>query len=362
MPDLRAPAALAVLDTAGGAAEELAGGLLDRLLAALTGGSPLEAFARAGAILDLATEDLADLLSPALLAAALAGQRQVADRLPASPPWPTQQSPPVAVPPAPPWQLLQLQSTLAALPPALQAGYIAALPPALAGAMGAGPPPSAWLPAAAGAEGGVFLPLIEAAIDSLRQKQLADPAQLAVLDAEAKRRSVETAANLTAPVRQKLYGLLAASVAGGEDLRAFRTRAREELPEDTFLSRGRVETAFRDGVQEAYAAGMEAILAVPLVDLAFPYIETLPIRDTRLSAMCAIASRSGIQKTAIYRRDDPTWQQIRPPRHHNCRCGQNPLTVEEAARRGIAEASRWLQTGRPPAPPAHVRMPNLPGR
>ena len=40
----------------------------------------------------------------------------------------------------------------------------------------------------------------------------------------------------------------------------------------------------------------------------------------------------------------------------NCRCGRNPLTVEQAAARGIPEAQQWLESG-PPATPAHVPMP-----
>jgi len=85
----------------------------------------------------------------------------------------------------------------------------------------------------------------------------------------------------------------------------------------------------------------------------------MPIRDSRLTDLCAIISTSGLQGTGIYRADDPTWVKFRPPRHFNCRCGTRRLTVAMAAARGIKEAERWLESGQPPLSPEFVTPPNV---
>lgn len=42
---------------------------------------------------------------------------------------------------------------------------------------------------------------------------------------------------------------------------------------------------------------------------------------------------------------------------HNCRCLVIPLTVDDAAARGVKEAIRWRDTGEPPARPQFVKPP-----
>jgi hypothetical protein len=63
----------------------------------------------------------------------------------------------------------------------------------------------------------------------------------------------------------------------------------------------------------------------------------------------------GLDGTAVYRRDDPVWLKFYPPWGWQCRCIVIPLSVEDAAARGVKEAIRWVQTGRPPASPAWVK-------
>jgi hypothetical protein len=75
---------------------------------------------------------------------------------------------------------------------------------------------------------------------------------------------------------------------------------------------------FRTAIQSGYSRGMDKILQVDLVDSFFPYVETLPIHDDRLTDLCSIISRSGIGGSAIFRRDDKVWQKFKPPRHYNC--------------------------------------------
>ena len=87
-----------------------------------------------------------------------------------------------------------------------------------------------------------------------------------------------------------------------------------------------------------------------------------PIRDSRLTDLCAVVSRSGIQGSNIFRADDPVFTEIGDvPRHWNCRCNVQPLAVAEAGRLGINEAQLWDETGVRPETPAFVEFPKLTG-
>ena len=95
----------------------------------------------------------------------------------------------------------------------------------------------------------------------------------------------------------------------------------------------------------------------PLVANAFPYVETLPIRDDRLTKLCRIIAQSGLNGTGVFRADDPMWKKFKPPRYPGCRCGTVYLTFEMAAKRGVREAQEWLESGEAPTQPEWVPHP-----
>ncbi len=336
---------------------------IERLLALIQAPSP-QVLGDAGLVLDTLAGELASILGEAILAAALAGGRQVGQRLPADSPSLPKQSPPVALQPV---ALPQHLATIKALPPAWQASYLDALPPAVAGELvtqlsgQGGAPPVVPRDAPAGESPGVSLPLIEEAARDLQARKLLSYRDVEAMQFQARRQALAVAGELTSKGKAKLQSLLVEAISEGQSQREFQERFSEELPR-AVISEAALSTTFRTAVQSGYSAGMDQILAHPLVGDAFPYEERLPIRDSRLSDMCAIASRAGIQGTGIFRRDDPTWDRLKPPLHPNCRCGRSPLSLEQAARRGIREAVRWLETGQPPASPAWVPMPALPRR
>ena len=204
------------------------------------------------------------------------------------------------------------------------------------------------------------MPLIDEAVADLRKRRILARDEFDQLDYLARRKAFTVAHVESQATLGKIHQAVTQAVAEGSSLRLFRGRVEEALDEGTILSRPHMETVFRTNVQQAYSNGMDQLLARDLIGKAFPYEETLPIRDSRLTDLCAICSRSGIQGTAIFRRDDPTWDRIKPPRHWSCRCGRNMLTLEQAAAKGIREAIRWLETGTPPVQPGWVPMPRLP--
>jgi len=107
----------------------------------------------------------------------------------------------------------------------------------------------------------------------------------------------------------------------------------------------------------ALSRGRKAGPPAPPMMAVFPYAETVPVVDRRLSVLCEVISRSGLNGTGVYRRDDPVWIEFRPPRHWNCRCGLILLTPHMAASRGVKEAVEWVRSGRPPRRPKYVRRP-----
>jgi hypothetical protein len=252
----------------------------------------------------------ADALEGSLYAALLAGGARVVSALP-------------------PGVQGQGETGSSAFPPGLVEQQLASLPPEMRPlfleAMGRAPAPIADTPEA--------LPLAQRAAEALRSRRLVTADQMRTLSEDAKSRALIVAGVVRQQAMVALQPLLEEQ-ALAPSLASFRRRLREEGLADAIAGR-HVETAFRDAVQTAYADGIDRLLDDPLVGEAFPYVERLPIKDSRLSRVCAWASRAGLNGTGIYRRDDPAWRLVRPPTHHNCRCGVNPLTREMAAAKGI---------------------------
>lgn len=323
--------------------------LLIRVERALSSGSVNQAFAAAHRELEAGAAGLAELLAQANLAGGLSGLYRVAD------------DSADAYPEPPPERVGSLLAAYERLPDGQKSAFLDALAPADARALAARideppPPPDDGTFTGTFADG-VRLPSIEAAAEDLASRRLVGYQEFRALDADARSRALRVAGVARQEALGKLQAILTDSVREGGTLADFRGRVLDELPEGTFLSSSSIETTFRDAVQASYSAGMDRMLSDPVVGSLFVYEETIPIRDSRLSSMCNVAARSGIGGTAVYRRDDPVWQRIKPPRHPNCRCGRNPLTVEDAAERGVAEARKWLRTGEPPTSPAFVQMP-----
>lgn len=125
------------------------------------------------------------------------------------------------------------------------------------------------------------------------------------------------------------------------------------------LGESHLETVFRNNTQSAASAGQETVINDPLVIDAFPYAIYEGIEDTRQRETHNEVMRTGIpingEGSNIYRSDDPFWDIWTPPNGHRCRCGKTYITLRQAARLGVPEAKRWLETGTPPANPWYTK-------
>lgn len=147
---------------------------------------------------------------------------------------------------------------------------------------------------------------------------------------------------------------LITSTRTGGDLRAFQAAV------SGLMDKRRAENVFRSNVMRAYSDGQSRLLDTPHVGSLFPYAAYHATHDDRARKDHLAMEKLGIQGTNIYRRDDPVFQAYRPPWSWQCRCAWVPISLREAASRGIVEAKEWLDTGIAPVRPTFVEAPPFP--
>lgn len=92
----------------------------------------------------------------------------------------------------------------------------------------------------------------------------------------------------------------------------------------------------------------------------FPYFSWYPVRDGRSNKLHLKLETLGLDGTCIFRCDDPffsPWFVARRLGLRPCRCDVAIATVEHAARKGVKEAIKWQETGKPPKKPKWIRPP-----
>lgn len=202
---------------------------------------------------------------------------------------------------------------------------------------------------------GIRFPAIEAAARSLANKRLLTIDDFRALDQDARRVAWTVARVQSVETIQRVHTALLDDIRHGGTLRGFREKLAEDL--DGVLALNHVETLYRTQLGQVAAAGQRAVLDHPLVSDEFPYLLWTAVHDSRVRPDHLKMEKWGPGGCAVYRRDDPMWDTLWPPASYNCRCWPIPLSVEDAARHGSAEARAWLRTGRPPVERAWAARP-----
>lgn len=204
----------------------------------------------------------------------------------------------------------------------------------------------------------VRLPIIEQAAKDLASRGVFTPDDFARLDQDARRAAFTVARSTSLDTVAKVRDALAENTRDGGTLKDFRNRLEQSLNSGSAaISPSAMETTYRTQQAQAYSAGQRAVLSDPYVSDAFPYFMWSATHDSRVRPDHLKMETFGQNGTAVYRVDDPIWETLYPPAGYNCRCVLIPLSIEDAARLGSAEALRWLQTGEPPTNPDWVRPP-----
>lgn len=210
----------------------------------------------------------------------------------------------------------------------------------------------------------IRFPKIEAAARTLLKRRVMDRQQFDILSDRAKAESFTIAGDLSDRTIAKVRDTLAKTTYDGASLDKFSKEVSERIGKSA-IGPGHLENVYRTNLQAAFRDGQASVMANPVVASVFPYIEYIPISDSRTRDTHSQLGKLGIDGTGIYRREDPFWSLFTPPWDFQCRCSTNNLTIEAAARKGVKEAQKWLETGQPPEEPEyrlqHIPFPHNPG-
>lgn len=205
----------------------------------------------------------------------------------------------------------------------------------------------------------IRFPKIEAARNDLIARKLMTAPEFYAIQDRASRNAAFAFSGLDREAAGVVRDVLAEGLQNSPSLGEFKSKL-DELNVRSPLGPSHLETVYRVGMQSSLSAGQNRILANPVLTGVFPYRDTRPIRDSRLTSLCLIMAKSGIDRSNIYLAEDPVWVTMgATPRHFNCRCSSQPLTIREAARKGIQHAIEWLDSGENPSWSAFVPQPTL---
>lgn len=223
-----------------------------------------------------------------------------------------------------------------------------------------GPPDALGILYPPGEEPVIDFPVIRRATEQIAAKRSLDPATYYGLRDEARRQAFTITAGLKTATIEKVREILQESAEGPVNRTAFektvRSRLREELP----ISDAHLEQVFRNNVNGSYSDGVEGALGDPVVGSAFPFRAYHAIHDDRARPEHRALENLGLSGTNVFFHLDPVWALFRPPWDWNCRCGFTPITIRQAARKGVAVAQQWLETGIQPSGLFVPRPPFLP--
>lgn len=219
------------------------------------------------------------------------------------------------------------------------------------------PPPDYFPPLPDDAKPVVRFPQIEKAAHYLATRLDYTPQEFAELDDAARAVGFTVAAAQTLDAVEKIRKALVWDVEEGGTLKAFKETVKDAL-DTSAIADHQVEALYRTHMARAYSAGQIAVLDHPLITDEFPYLEYSARHDDRVRPDHLALETLGLNGTAVYRRDDPIWKRFYPPWAWNCRCFVIPLSIEDAAAKGVREAIRWVKTGEPPDVPEWVTVPS----
>ena len=309
---------------------------------------------------------IARLLSTTQFASLLQGMREVADAIPTVIAFPGAVALPPTLEPKEAAELVEEVSSLNGderakvmydLPPAHQTYVMQAVAAKEAGPIDA--PPKVLRVERTGGPEDVHLDTIDKAVEALSKKNVLTRDLYDKLSASVRSKSFTVAGVAAEETLTKVRDALAENVQHGADYPTFREKVLETVGTGTFLSPAHMETVFRTNVQGALSDGQMTVLQQPGVRDGFPYSAYDAIHDDRVRENHLALEKHGIDGGNVYRTDDPVFQLFRPPWDYNDRCGWTPITVRQAAERGIPEAQEWLRTGVEPLKKSYVSMPDF---
>ncbi len=188
---------------------------------------------------------------------------------------------------------------------------------------------------------GVRFPAMADAIEVLTDSPVAAGANYRETAELVKQGAFAVTGDLKESAVADIREILARTIEDGGTVEDFTEEVIARLESGGPLSEARLENIFRTQTATALSNGQDKSLKQPMVVDAFPYRAYFATTDQRVRKNHMALEKLGLNGTNIYRADDPTWLKFRPPWEYACRCQWSPVTVEQAADRGVEEARAW---------------------
>lgn len=169
------------------------------------------------------------------------------------------------------------------------------------------------------------------AIDFFAKKSPLEKADWLLLSASARKRAFTVAWVTCTHVLQSVKDSVTKAVSDGESFASWKDRIRSDLGERWSRSNGYLETAFRNNVQSAYAAGRYKAQTTPTILKLRPFWRLVVVFDGRTSTTC----RPFVSPPVVLPADHPWWATHWPPLHHMCRSTPISMSRRQAERVGI---------------------------
>ena len=225
----------------------------------------------------------------------------------------------------------------------------------------------------------VRFPVLDEAIELLEESPAFRAIDYRDVAERAKQGSFAITTKLETETVADIRDLLAENLREGAEAKQFVRQVNELLDGGAGLSEAHVHQVFRNNTNAGMSNGQDRALRNPLVNDAFPYRAYHATTDARVRPDHILMERSGLNGTNVYRADDPVFNEFRPPWSWNCRCSWTPLSVRQAARKGVTEAIEWWERAKamadeaggrpeeylartPPSDPEWVEWPELDGQ
>lgn len=188
----------------------------------------------------------------------------------------------------------------------------------------------------------VRFPIVEDAVRTLNAAPVASGVDFRETAEAVREGAFAITADLTDEALRDVRKLLADNIATGPDREKFIRDIKDTFESGNALSEARWRMTFRTNVGQALSNGQDDALKSPFVTDAFPYRRYVATRDSRVRPEhLALEKIHGLSGTSIYWKDDPVFQEFRPPFEWNCRCTWFPVTVRQAMEDGVREAIDW---------------------
>lgn len=178
--------------------------------------------------------------------------------------------------------------------------------------------------------------LFKEALAFFQTKDIVTPEKWDLLEDAAKKRAFTVAGVTNTAVLTSTWKAVDRAIAKGEDFRDFKKRIGADLERSwggsVAAPNWRMETIFRNNVQQAYSVGRYEVAMQPDILIVRPYRMFSAVMDSRTTEICRVCD--GV----ILPADDPWWNGHLPPCHHACRSGSISLSRRQADKRGVTKA------------------------